>query len=63
MIGYDDVGCARIVYVQHQHHRRRLRTILDQFVAHPDFQESSSRRESPTQSCRRPRWLKAQASW
>ena len=33
MIRNDDVGCARIVDVQHQHHRRRLRTIVDQLVA------------------------------
>jgi hypothetical protein len=41
MIGNDDVGCAGIVDVQHQHHRRRLRTVVDQLVAHSDFQEKS----------------------
>jgi poly(hydroxyalkanoate) depolymerase family esterase len=43
VIRHHDVGCARIVDVQHQHHRRRLRTIVDQLVAHPDVQWKSPR--------------------
>src|SRR5438132_6214478 len=31
------IGCTRIVNIQHQHHRRRLRTVVDQLVAHPDL--------------------------
>src|SRR5207245_8135282 len=37
MIRNGKVGCARIVNIQHQHHRRRLRTVVDQLVAHPDL--------------------------
>src|SRR5438876_11949082 len=31
------IGCTRIVNIQHQHHRRRLRTVVDQLVAYPDL--------------------------
>src|ERR1700686_1356850 len=37
MIRNGKVGCARVVNIQHQHHRRRLRTVVDQLVAHPDL--------------------------
>ena len=33
IVGHDDVAGARVMDVQHQHHRRRLRTVVDQFVA------------------------------
>src|SRR5712691_10792310 len=32
-----NVGCTRIVNVQHQHHRRRLRAVVDQLIAYPDL--------------------------
>src|SRR5271155_2503754 len=54
VIRKDDVGCARIVDVQHQHHGRRPRTIVDQLVAHSDFQARSPRDEmssTPNNSC------------
>src|ERR1700716_3243247 len=37
----DNVGCACIMNIQHQHHRRRLRTVVDQLVAYPDLHHGS----------------------
>src|SRR5450755_84242 len=37
----EQIGCARVVDVQHQHHRRWLRTLVDQLVAHFDFHNGS----------------------
>src|SRR5260370_40421498 len=37
VIRNENIGCTRIVNIQHQHHRRRLRTVVDQLVAYPDL--------------------------
>ena len=36
-VGNDDVVGARVMDVQHQHHRRRLRTVVDQLVTNTDL--------------------------
>src|ERR1019366_4164206 len=41
VIGNEKVGRARIVNIQHQQHRRRLRAVVDQLVAYPDLHAAS----------------------
>src|SRR5258708_14666610 len=40
VIPNENIGCTRIVNIQHQHHRRRLRTVVDQLLAYPDLHHS-----------------------
>ena len=45
-IGDDEVAGTGVMDVQHQHHRRRLWTVVNQFVTNMDLHDARSRRRS-----------------